>query len=59
MKEKKTPTEGVDNTNPFPIYPDIESRIDPADAHDNIVSDAELAQQTEMINPDPNSLDRG
>ncbi|MDL2230445.1 hypothetical protein LJB87_01475 [Alistipes sp. OttesenSCG-928-L06] len=59
MKEKKNVSEAVDNTNPFPIYPDIENGIDPAEASDGLVSDAELTQQTDTVNPDPNSLDRG
>jgi len=58
-KDARKSVEFEENTNPFPIHPDLDAGIDPADAHDDIVSDAQLTQEVEMINPDPNSLDRG
>ena len=60
MKEKmKNPTEGVDNTNPYPIYPDIDRPIEPTVAHSTRVTEEEITQEVDTINPDPNSLDRG
>jgi len=60
MKEEtRKSVETAENTNPFPIAPDVDVLIDPVEAKDGKVSDCELAQEVEMINPDPNSLDRG
>ena len=60
MKEEmKKSVETEENTNPFPIDPDLDICIDPAAKKDGKVSDCELAQEVETINPDPNSLDRG
>jgi len=48
-----------ENTNPFPIYPDMDTSISPGEMTDGKVSEQELAQQVDRISPDPNTLDRG
>jgi hypothetical protein len=57
--EKKTnyPTESFETTNPYSIYPDIDQPI-PA-GRSGQVTDEELTQEVDRVNPDPDSLDRG
>jgi hypothetical protein len=46
--------ETEESTNLYPIYPDIDGKI-PAGR----LSEDELIQENDIINPDPDSLDRG
>lgn len=66
MKDKKTAkspravaatVDRAGSTAPFPIYPDIDRRVPPARA--GRPSEAELEQDVDRLNPDPDSLDRG
>ncbi len=58
MKGKKSaPDEVPAGTNPYPIYPDIDRPARPAKRGE--VSEGELEQQVDIVNPDPDSLDRG
>lgn len=58
MKEHKSnPAEETDGTNLFPIYPDIDKPVRPE--KDGKVTEEQLEREVDMINPDPDSLDRG
>ena len=59
-EENRKSVETEENTNPFSIHPDLD--VPPMCASkgkDGQVGECELTQEVEMINPDPNSLDRG
>lgn len=47
------------NTNLYPIYPEMYDPVSPEVVRSEEVEDEELTQQVNRINPDPNSLDRG
>ena len=59
-KDTRKSVETQENTNPFPIHPDLDvPPICAGTGKDGKVGECELVQEVEMINPDPNSLDRG
>ena len=47
-------TETEEGTAPYLIYPDIDGKISAGTA-----SESEMVQENELLNPDPDSLDRG
>ena len=57
MKEEmKKSTETENTANPYPIYPDIDEKVK---SQGGTVTMEEIVQDTDLINPDPSSLDRG
>ncbi|MDR0954845.1 MAG: hypothetical protein LBM20_05635 [Rikenellaceae bacterium] len=57
--ERKTnhQADSFESSNPYSIYPDIDQPI--SVGRSGQVTDEELTQEVDQINPDPDSLDRG